>query len=206
VIFVTACDYKYYAYLKVQIRNIYYLFGTLPVVFDLGLRDYVKQLEYSRVRVRGVPKHIEPKGFYPSPYYPRALYKPYVIRDVIKEYGDKPILYMDSDARPIKKFDVSEHDIVAAKVNPQKLDKFRGTIMEPYVGPVHSGVIFLNNFKGRDEFVQNWIYDMENDDAPSDKKSFNSVLKDYNPYLMDEEVFNTRYPTEKTWILHSKLE
>jgi len=201
VIFVTACDHRYFAYLKVQIKNTYALFGKFPIVYDLGLRDYKRQLEQHGVKVKPKPAHVLPGKDYPRNYYPKALHKPYILLDVSISH-DEPILYMDADARPIKKFKIEKHDIIVSEVDGY--ERFKGTELEPYRGPVHSGVIYLNNFVGRDQFLLNWIYDMEADPLPSDKKSFNKVIKDYDVHILPEIVFDARKRAWDTLILHAK--
>jgi hypothetical protein len=204
MIFVTACDEEYYPYLKRQVGNIYLLFNKMPIVFDLGLGKYKWNLLMAGVEVHSIPIYMEPADTYPGTYRPKALYKPYILKNVARHNPSQDILYMDADARPIRHFIMPDHDIIAAAVNEERLAKYRGTDMEAYVGPVHSGVVYLGATETRMDFIQEWIDDMEKDPMPSDKKSFNSVIKERDVHIMPENIFDSRERTKETWILHRK--
>jgi hypothetical protein len=206
---VTAANANYYDHLLRQIVSAHKNLDVIPDVFDLGLTDIqVDALGMMGVDVRDVPALTPEPGIdYPAGYRPKGLHKPAMLVEYCFEHDWDDILYLDADAWIVQPFDFPGLRIGVTRVRDVIVDAYRGTPMEEYVGPFHSGVIFLA--AGCLSFLMDWEGDLLEDPSPSDKKSMNKVLRRYqrgqlSMTSLDEYEFNSRTMLPFTKIFHSQ--
>ena len=203
MLYVTASDDRYYNYLLMQIVATHTNFNTYPIVYDLGMTDaQLGVLEIMGVQVDTCGPGPEAAKEYPGTYKPMALFKPDLLLDVCNKYPTEDIVYLDADAAPIRAFKFPVTFIGVTAVSEAIIEAYVGTDMEPYVGPFHSGVIFLGVSDERIAFLEEWRNDIFADAKPSDKKSLNRILYNYTPEVLSEEKFNSRVALPYTRILH----
>lgn len=197
MLFVTACDDNYFIYALAQIMEIDKHFDQNPVVYDLGLdtkyKEYLSDLEVPLLPCPSAP----PLGKdYPNGYQPRALWKPSMLLDACLRF-DEDIVYLDADAKPVCRFKFPAVELGLAKV-----ENWNGS---EYVGPWHSGVMFLGNTDNRAEFILEWAKDIWRDKLPSDKKSLNRIMRYYSDIELQPlsaREYNSRKMYPETKILH----
>lgn len=196
---VTAADKNYFSFLLDLVVSCKGYLDILPVVYDLGLEESQKEfLKLSGMDVLYCPDHPRPGNHYPEGYFPSALHKPAILLDFCYRTEDD-VLYLDADAKPVDYFEFPDVELGATKANDKVLASYEGTPLAEYIGPYHTSVIFLKFTERRIDFLRAWATDIENDELPSDMKSFNRVAKVTE---LDEEIWNstTKYP--HTRIVH----
>jgi len=206
---VTAADASYYDHLLRQIVSAHRNLDVVPDVFDLGLTDVqVDALGMMGVDVLDVPALIPlPGASYPEGYRPKGLHKPSMLVEYCYEHDWDDVVYMDADAWVVRPFGFPRLQIGVTRVRDVIIESYRGTPMEEYVGPYHSGVIFLAS--GCLSFLLDWEGDILEDPSPSDKKSMNKVLRSYQKgnlkmSSLSEYEFNSRTMLPFTKIYHSQ--
>jgi len=193
---VTAADANYFSFLLELIVSCKGYLGVFPTIYDLGLDVTQREfIELAGMDVLRVPDHPSPGGHYPEGYFPSALHKPAILLDFCYR-TEEDVLYLDADAKPVEFFEFPDVELGATKASDKVLESFEGTPLAEYVGPLHTSVIFLKFTENRIDFLRAWATDIENDELPSDMKSFNRVAKVTE---LDEEVWNssTKYPHTK---------
>lgn len=206
---VTAADANYYDHLLRQIVSAHHNLDVIPDVFDLGLTNIqVDALGMMGVDVLDIPALTpSPGANYPEGYRPKGLHKPSMLVEYCCEHDWDDVVYMDADAWVVRPFDFPRLQIGVTRVRDVIMESYRGTPMEEYVGPYHSGVIFLA--AGCLAFLMDWEGDILDDPSPSDKKSMNRVLRRYakgnlKMSSLDEYEFNSRTMLPFTKIYHSQ--
>jgi hypothetical protein len=195
---VTASDSNYFQFLLELIVACKDYLDILPAIYDLGLESSHKEfLKLSGMDVYHVPDHPKPGNHYPEGYFPSALHKPAMLLDFAYRTEDD-ILYLDADAKPVDFFEFPDVEVGATKASDKVIQSYEGTLIAEYLGPYHTSVIFMK-YENRIDFLRAWETDLENDELPSDMKSFNRVAKVTE---LDEEIWNstTKYP--HTRIVH----
>jgi hypothetical protein len=202
---VTAADDRYFTYLIKQIRGCReHLWNISPDVYDLGMTDDQKYvLKSMQIEIYNRPWEPEPGEGYPGSYYPRALHKPFMLYDYCEQYENEHVVYMDADAWPASFFTFPCVGLGLTLVSEKKMKAFKNTGMIEYVGPYHSGVIFLGASPDRREFLRRWATDVAFDKLPSDKKSLNRVIENENFTPLDTDIWNSRTMFPYTKIFHS---
>ncbi len=193
---VTASDSNYFDFLLQQVIACKGHLDILPSVYDLGLNDGQREfLKLAGMRVLHCPDHPRPGNGYPRGYSPTALHKPTMLLDFCYRTEDD-VLYLDADAKPVDNFEFPDVELGATKANGKVLSSYGGTDIAQYIGPFHTSVVFLKFTENRISFLRAWATDLENDELPSDMKSFNRVAEVTE---LDEEVWNstTKYPHTK---------
>lgn len=200
---VTAANANYYDHLLRQIVSAHRNLDVIPDVFDLGLTDIqVDALGMMGVDVWDKPLLTpEPGVGYPEGYRPKGLHKPTMLVEYCDAHDDD-IIYMDADAWVARPFDFPAAGLGLTRVRDVIMEAYWGTPMEEYVGPYHSGVVFLS--KGCMSFLLEWEKDISTDLLPSDKKSMNKVAGDYPVAELNEYEFNSRIMLPFTKIFHSQ--
>ena len=200
---VTASNANYYEHLLRQIVTAHANLDVIPDVFDLGLTDIqVDALGMMGVDVWDKPLLTPEPGIgYPKGYKPKALHKPAMLLEYCDMYDDD-VVYMDADAWIARPFDFPATGLGLTRVRDVIMEAYWGTPMEEYVGPYHSGVVFLGG--GCINFLLEWEEDINEDLLPSDKKSMNKVARDYPVAELDEYVYNSRTMLPFTKIFHSQ--
>jgi len=200
---VTAANASYYDHLLRQIVSAHSNLDVIPDVFDLGLTSVqVDALGMMGVDVWDKPLLTPEAGIgYPEGYRPKGLHKPTMLVEYCDMYDDD-IVYMDADAWVARPFDFPAVGIGLTKVRDVIMEAYWGTPMEEYVGPYHSGVVFLSG--GCMSFLLEWEKDISTDALPSDKKSMNRVAEDYPIAELSEYEFNSRTMLPFTKIFHSQ--
>ena len=200
---VTAANANYFDHLLRQIISAHRNLDVVPDVFDLGLTDIqVDALGMMGVDVWDKPLLTPEPGIgYPDGYRPKALHKPAMLVEYCDMYDDD-IIYMDADAWIARPFGFPSAGIGLTRVRDVIMESYWETPMEEYVGPYHSGVVFLG--RGCMNFVLEWEEDINEDLLPSDKKSMNKVVADYPVAELDEYRFNSRTMLPFTKIFHSQ--
>ena len=201
---VTAADANYYDHLLRQIVSAHRNLDVIPDVFDLGLTDIqIDALGMMGVDVWGVPALIPEPGIgYPKGYRPKALHKPAMLVEYCFLHRWHNIVYMDADAWVVRPFDFPSKGLGLTRVRDVIMESYWGTPMEEYVGPYHSGVVFIG--MGNIEFLLAWEGDLNDDLLPSDKKSMNKAIESYDVTELDEYEFNSRTMLPFTKIFHSQ--
>jgi hypothetical protein len=181
-----------------QIKGCQEHLNMYPTVFDLGMDEY-QLFSLKAMGIRVLPKPPAPKmgTDYPGNYHPRALFKPLMLHTFCELTRDD-VVYMDADAIPVASFEFPCKGLGLTPVADKKMRAYEGTPMYDYVGPYHSGVIFLGRGQ-RLSFLKKWAMDLFKDPLPSDKKSMNRVVKDEKITVLDSDVWNakTLYPDTK---------
>ena len=200
---VTAANANYYDHLLRQIVSAHRNLDVIPDVFDLGLTDIqVDALGMMGVDVWDKPLLTpEPGVGYPEGYRPKGLHKPTMLVEYCDAHDDD-IIYMDADAWVARPFDFPAAGLGLTRVRDVIMEAYWGTPMEEYVGPYHSGVVFLS--KGCMSFLLEWEKDISTDLLPSDKKSMNRVAEDYPIAELSEYEYNSRTMLPFTKIFHSQ--
>jgi len=200
---VTAANANYYDHLLRQIVSAHNNLDVIPDVFDLGLTDVqVDALGMMGVDVWDKPLLTPEPGIgYPSGYRPKALHKPTMLVEYCDMY-DEDVIYMDADAWVARPFDFPSSGLGLTRVRDVIMESYWGTPMEEYVGPYHSGIVFLG--KGCMSFLLDWEKDISEDLLPSDKKSMNKAATAYHVTELDEYEFNSRTMLPFTKIFHSQ--
>ena len=109
---------------------------------------------------------------------------------------------MDADAWVAQPFDFPTTGLGLTRVRDVIMESYWGTPMEEYVGPYHSGVIFIG--MGCTNFLLEWEDDINEDLLPSDKKSMNKAAEYHQVTELDEYEFNSRTMLPFTKIFHSQ--
>lgn len=199
---ITACNDKYFPHLLGLVTSIHNYLAIPVDVANLGMTEVQKDaLGMMGVIVFPPPAYPAPGKGYPTTYKPRALWKPPLLEKACGLFSDD-ILYMDADTRVINSFDFPTSKIGVTQVPSRVMRSFANTPMIDYVGPYHSGVLFLPASSQRREFLDAWVSDLRSDPLPSDKKSMNRVLLDFDYDVLDEDEFNTRTMYPFTKIFH----
>ena len=200
---VTAANANYYDHLLRQIVSAHSNLDVIPDVFDLGLTDIqVDALGMMGVDVWDVPALTPDPGVgYPKGYRPKALHKPAMLVEYCDMHDDD-VLYMDADAWIVQPFDFPTAGLGLTRVRDVIMEAYWGTPMEEYVGPYHSGVMFLG--RNRMRFLLEWEEDINDDLLPSDKKSMNKAARNHHVKGLDEYEFNSRTMLPFTKIFHSQ--
>ena len=200
---VTAADARYFDHLLRQIVSAHSNLDVIPDVFDLGLTDVqVDALGMMGVDVWDKPLLTpEPGVGYPEGYRPKALHKPAMLLEYC-DIHDDDVVYMDADAWVARPFDFPTKGLGLTNVRDVIVESYLGTPMEGYVGPYHSGVVFLSG--GCMNFLLEWEKDINEDLLPSDKKSMNRAAKRYHVTELNEYEFNSRTMLPFTKIFHSQ--
>jgi len=197
--FVTASNHNYFGCLMVQIAHIKMFFGSLPIVYDLGLTQEQKEtLEVLGLLTIASPPCPEEGNGYPEGYRPRALFKPGVLLEICEKHPEEDIVYLDADCRPMKRFEFPTKGIGLVEA-----DYIHGPLWE-YVGPYHAGIIFLKSRPDRIDFLTQWHEDLWNDHLPSDTKSLNKVAKNGRITILSKEEYLAEVISPKTKVLHVK--
>ena len=201
---VTAADANYFGHLLRQIVSAHSNLDVIPDVFDLGLTDIqVDTLGMMGVDVWDVPALTpEPGVGYPEGYRPKALHKPAMLVEYCIQHAWHDVIYMDADAWVAKPFDFPTTGLGLTRVRDVIMESYWGTPMEQYVGPYHSGGVFLG--MGCMKFLLEWEEDINEDLLPSDKKSMNKAAEAYCITELDEYEFNSRTMLPFTKIFHSQ--
>lgn len=198
---VTAANKEYFPFLTEQIQACAENLNKYPYVFDLGLTENQRfMLKGMGVPVLNKPPAPRPGKDYPGGYKPRALFKPAMLH-VFCEMHDDDVLYLDADAMPVAPFEFPCDGLGLTPVGEQKMMAYWGTPLYEYVGPYHSGVIFLGKGE-RLGFLKRWALDMWRDPLPSDKKSLNRAVKNERVHELDSDIWNARVMYPDTKIFH----
>jgi hypothetical protein len=201
---VTAADANYFGHLLRQIVSAHRNLDVVPDVFDLGLTDVqVDALGMMGVDVWDKPALTPEAGIgYPAGYRPKALHKPAMLVEYCIQHAWHDVVYMDADAWVVQPFDFPTTGLGLTRVRDVIMESYWGTPMEEYVGPYHSGVMFIG--MGCTNFLLEWEEDINEDLLPSDKKSMNRAAEAYDVTELDEYEFNSRTMLPFTKIFHSQ--
>ena len=201
---VTAANANYYEHLLRQIVTAHNNLDVIPDVFDLGLTDIqVDALGMMGVDVWDKPALTPEPGIgYPKGYRPKALHKPAMLVEYCIQHAWHDVVYMDADAWVAQPFDFPTTGLGLTRVRDVIMESYWGTPMEEYVGPYHSGVIFIG--MGCTNFLLEWEEDINEDLLPSDKKSMNKSAKAHHVTELNEYEFNSRTMLPFTKIFHSQ--
>ena len=202
---VTAADSNFFDHLIRQVRACREHLAIFPDVYDLGMtinQRYI--LECMAVALCGETYQLEAGMNYPNGYKPRGLHKPYMLTEYCDWHPDEDVLYLDADAMPVAPFEFPCVGIGLTKVSQKKMEAYEGKPIYEYVGPYHSGAIFLGKGEGRDGFVEKWRMDMANDPLPSDKKSLNRIAKQEQITELDPAEWNAQIVLPHTKIFHAQ--
>jgi len=201
---VTASDDRYFDSLLRLVTSAKEHMDITPDVFDLGMTDVqIDALNMMGVDVFPVTQNLRPGNGYPGRYRPRALHKPAMLYQYFFAAQDD-FVYMDADAYVVQPFDFPTTSIGVSKVDKVVMNAYSGSNMRDYVGPYHSGIIFLAYVPKTMDFLDEWGKDLRNDPLPSDKKSLNRVLPNYKHNVLDANEFNSKVLLPYTKIFHNQ--
>ncbi|OGC64640.1 hypothetical protein A3J33_01030 [candidate division WWE3 bacterium RIFCSPLOWO2_02_FULL_53_10] len=201
---VTAADTGYFRYLLRLVTTSHGWLNVRPVVYDLGLTGIeLLALSMMGIQTRGGPRKIPRGRGYPPGYTPRALHKPLILLDYCRQ-STSDIIYMDADAWIVSPFEFPIRGIGVTRVRDKVVEAYLGSPLADYRGPHHSGVLFLGHNSQRLPFLGAWAADTLSDSSPSDKKSMNKVLTNYDFTVLDEDEWNasTMFPMTKIFHAH----
>ena len=97
---VTCGDKNYFPFLKQIESNIFSIYGTYPVIYDLGLEPEQKKNLKSPVRKIAFPETF---SGYNSKKYIKAIHKPFCLLDFLTQFSLN-CLYIDADTVFIEKY------------------------------------------------------------------------------------------------------
>lgn len=158
---ITCGDSNYFKFLWRFEQNIFKQFGKYPIIYDLGLSNFQKEVLKSDIRQVPFNKNFNK---YNKLGFIQTVHKPNCILDLLNEFNDD-VLYLDADM------------IVSQRAIPAHFNKISGDIAvtprhkeERYEkllinGYINAGFIFFKNNSNTKEFIKLWIGECQKSEA-----------------------------------------
>ncbi len=180
---VTCGDKNYFPFLKQIESNIFSIYGTYPVIYDLGLEPEQKKNLKSPIRKIAFPETF---SGYNSKKYIKAIHKPFCLLDFLTQFSLN-CLYIDADTVFIEKVPETAFEHADICVTPRHPKERKP---EYYTnGLINTGVIFFRNTRAVAEIMRQWATRCQTEDQ-TDQQALSELLSEHVDLLGGAEYQN----------------
>ena len=170
----TAVDAKFFALIIGFEQNIFQVFGSYPIVADIGLNDDQKPLIKSQISTHSVDSGFSDHS---SDGFIRAIHKPQIVREILKQI-DSPLLLLDTDMVITSAFDFSIFDgcdmAITRRHRRERRDK-----KNLLNGNLNTGFLFFRNTSAVFALIDQWEALCSSTDK-SDQRALSDLLEHFD--------------------------